>query len=110
MNFSNYLIPLVNIPQTFTINLAGINYTLTVKWCDIGQSWIMDLMDASQNMLAAGIPFVTGADLLDGLEYLGVNGSLFVYTNGMAYAVPTLANLGGDSNLYLQTTVPNNGG
>jgi hypothetical protein len=106
---SNYLIPLVNIPQTFSVNLAGINYTMTVKWCDIGQSWILDLADASQNVLAAGLPFITGADLLDGLAYLGVQGSLFSYTNGLPFAVPTLDNLGSDANLYFQTSVANNG-
>lgn len=108
--FYIYLIPLVNIAQTFQINLAGLDYTLTVKWNDIGQTWIMDIADGSQNMLAAGLPFVTGADILEGLQYLGIDGSLFIYTNGQEYEVPTLTNLGSGSNLYFQTTAPNNGG
>lgn len=107
---TNYLVPLTNIPQTFVINLAGTTYTLTSKWNDQMQSWILDVADASGVMLAAGMPFVTGADLLDGLEYIGVLGILTVYTNGQPFAVPTLDNLGADCNLYLQTSVAANGG
>lgn len=107
---SNYLVPLSNVAQVFNINLAGITYTMTSKWNDQMQSWILDLADSAGNMLAAGMPFVTGADLLDGLEYLGVDGALVVYTNGMEFAVPTLDNLGVDCNLYFQTTATNNGG
>lgn len=106
---SNFLIPLNNIAQTFVINLAGINYTLTSKWNDQMQSWILDLADGSGAMLAAGMPFITGADLLEGLEYLGVEGALLVFTNGQEFAVPTLDNLGTDCNLYFQTTAANNG-
>ena len=104
-----YLIPLTNVPQTFVVNLAGVNYTLTVKWNDMAQSWYMDIADQSQNPLACGIPFVCGTDLLGQLGYLGIQGSLYVYTNGMPYAVPTLDNLGTNSNLYFETSVQNNG-
>ncbi len=100
---SNYLIPLVNVPQRFTIDLAGVTYTLTSKWNDIAQCWYLDIEDADQNPVAMGLPFVTGADLLVGLEYLGIDGSLVVYTNGDEAAIPTQTNLGGDSNLYFQT-------
>jgi hypothetical protein len=108
--FYIYLIPVVNIPQTFTIDLGGTTYTLTVKWNDIAQSWFADIADESQNPLACGIPLICGADLLQQLAYLGIPGSVYVYTNGQAYAVPTLDNLGTECNLYFQTTVANNGG
>ncbi|MDH4163331.1 MAG: hypothetical protein OEW15_11680 [Nitrospirota bacterium] len=100
---TSFLIPLVNIPQQFTIDLAGVTYTLVNKWNDISQGWILDILDGSQNPIVCGIPFVTGTDLLAGLEYLGINGELIVYTNGDQWAVPTLNNLGVDSNLYFQT-------
>lgn len=54
-----------------------------------------------------GIPLITGADLLSGLEYLGFQGSLFVLTDGNQFSVPTLENLGIESNLYFTTDVPN---
>lgn len=104
---SNFLIPLVNLPQRFTIDLAGVTYTLTSKWNDMAQSWYLDIEDESQTPIACGLPFVTGADLLAGLEYLGIDGSLLIYTNGDSFAVPTQNNLGVDSNVYFQTSAAN---
>lgn len=110
MTFFIYLLPLVNIPQIFTIDLGGTTYTLTFKWNDIAQSWFMDIADATSTPLACGIPLICGADLLQQLAYIGIPGSLFVYTNGMAYAVPTIDNLGDNCNVYFQSTADNNGG
>lgn len=109
---STFVIPLTNVAQTFTIDLAGVTYTLTVRWNDmqanqdVGDTgWILDIADSQQNPIVAGLPLITGADLLDGLDYLGIQGSLIVYTNGQADAVPTFDNLGTDCNLYFQTSV-----
>lgn len=108
-----YLIPLTNSAQTFVINLAGTNYTLTVKWNAMANggigSWYLDIADANQNPLAFGIPFVTGTSLLSQLEYIGIDGDLYVYTNGQATTVPTYDDLGVNSNLYFESTVANNG-
>lgn len=106
---TNFLIPLVNLPQQFTIDLAGVTYTLVSKWNDVAQSWYLDILDSAQEPIVCGIPFVTGTDLLAGLEYLGINGSLIVYTNGDQWEVPTLNNLGVDSNLYFQTDAADGG-
>jgi hypothetical protein len=46
---------------------------------------------------------ITGADCLSGLEYLGITGQLVVFTDGDELAVPTLENLGVESNLYFLT-------
>ncbi len=51
------------------------------------------------------IPLVTGTDLLGQYEYVGLNGQLFVYTDGNADNVPTLDNLGIESNLFYLTDV-----
>jgi hypothetical protein len=96
-----YLIPLVNVPQTFQISLNGITYTMTSRWNDMGQYWGLDIADSNNSMIVANVPLITGADCLKGLDYLGINGSLYVLTAGsMPDAVPTLDNLGVDSNLY----------
>jgi hypothetical protein len=108
--FFIYIIPLTNVPQVFVTNLAGTDYTLTIKWNDMAQSWYMDIADASQNPIACGIPFITGTSLLKQLAYLGIEGDLIVQTTGNIDAVPTLDNLGDAANLYFQTTVANNGG
>jgi hypothetical protein len=105
-----YLIPLTNVPQTFQINLGGTNYTLTAKWNDMAESWYLDIGDANGNPLACGIPFTAGEALTTQLEYLGIDGDLYVFTTGEPDAVPTLDNLGTASNLYYTTTLANNGG
>lgn len=106
---SIFLVPLVNIPQNFNITLAGISYLMTCKWNDSFEAgWVLDIYDAeTTDSLVANIPLIVGADLLSGLDYLGINGQLFVYTNGSQFSVPTLDNLGVESNLYFTTSAPN---
>lgn len=101
-----FLVPLINGPQQFDISLAGANYTFVVKWNDADEAgWQFDLLDSdTSTYLCAGQPLITGANLLAGLEYLGVGGSLVVYTNGDAGAVPTFDSLGLNSNLFFLTS------
>jgi hypothetical protein len=109
MSVTNFLIPLTNTPQKFTISLAGTNYVLVSKWNDSTEAgWILDIYDANENPIVMNVPLITGEDCLTGLGYLGIQGSLFVMTNGASpFDVPTLDNLGTESNLYFQTSVPN---
>lgn len=106
MALTNFLIPLVNVPQTFNIDLQGVTYNLTCRWNDSPEAgWILDIADNAQNPIVSGLPLITGANILAGLDYLGINGQLFVFTNGDSNSVPTLDNLGIDSNLYFTTDV-----
>ena len=99
-----FTIPLTNTPQEFQITLAGVTYTLISKWNDIGQFWALDIEDSNQVPIVTNIPLITGADCLAGLDYLGIDGSLYVLTSGnMPDAVPTLDTLGVTSNLYFVT-------
>lgn len=102
-----FLLPLKNIPQSFEISLAGTNYIMTCKWNDAPEGgWVIDLSDAITDLpIVANVPLVTGVDCLAGLEYLGINGQLIVFTDGNELAVPTLLNLGVESNLYFLTDV-----
>jgi hypothetical protein len=97
-----FLIQLQNYATSFQIVLAGVSYQMTVYWNDAPDGgWEFDLGDPATGLeIAAGLPFITGADCLAGLGYLGIGGSLYIYTNGMPDAVPTYDNLGIDSNLY----------
>jgi hypothetical protein len=106
---SFFLVPLTNVPQTFQIVLAGITYLMTSKWNDSDDAgWVLDIFDQNDVPLACNIPLVTGEDCLVGLEYLGIQGNLYVNSSaGSPLAVPTLNNLGVDSNLYFATSVPN---
>lgn len=104
---SLFVLPLQNVPQQFEIALGGANYILTSKYNAAEEGgWTLDLQDAVTNeYLACNIPLITGANLLDGLEYLGIPGELIVFTDGDDLAVPTLENLGVESNLYFETDV-----
>ena len=111
MNPQIFLLPLVNLPQQFNITLGNNNYIMTCKWNDaeiLGDSasagWLIGFADQQTgDMIVDNIPLITGVDLLAGLEYLGFDGQLVVYTNGDPNAVPTLDNLGVDCNVYFIT-------
>jgi hypothetical protein len=106
MSLTTYLLPLQNIPQTFGISLSGVTYTMTCRWNDAQEAgWVLDIADANGNPLAVNIPLITGCDCLSGLEYLGIQGQLVVQTNGDNFAVPTLDNLGVNSNVYYLSSV-----
>lgn len=102
-----FTIPLKNIPQVFAISLAGKDYTMTCRWNSSEDAgWVMDFSDAITGAaIVNGLPLITGADCLEGLSYLGFQGKLIVYTDGNESAVPTLENLGVESNLYFGTDV-----
>lgn len=104
---TTFLIPLQNVPQTFNIALGGKEYLMTCRWNDAPDAgWAVDFTDAiSGNNIVSNIPLITGADCLAGLEYLGFNGQLIVYTDGAELLPPTLDNLGVESNLYFLTDV-----
>jgi hypothetical protein len=106
---TTFLIPLTNIPQQFNIALAGKEYNLTSKWNDADEAgWVLDIADALTGLpIVCNIPLIVGSDLLSGLEYLGINGSLYVLTDSNKFAVPTFLNLGIESNLYYLTSVAN---
>lgn len=106
---NTFILPLVAVPQVFEIALAGVIYNLTCKWNDSPDAgWVLDIADSVSGLpVAANIPLITGADCLSGLEYLGIGGQLVVFTDGNELAVPTLENLGVESNLYFQTDAAN---
>lgn len=116
-------IPTVATPQSFTINIAGISYNLTIMYHNVyagfasaptGVStnngsnidtnviggWVLDIADNNNNPIVCGIPLVTGIDLLYQYQYLGFGGSLVVATDGNPVIPPTFDNLGTDSHLY----------
>lgn len=105
---STFILPLVNEPQQFEITLAGVDYLMTCKWNDAPDAgWVLDFADITGVPIAFNIPLITGADVLDGLQYLGFNGQMYVFTDGDDFATPTLLNLGVESNLYFITDVGN---
>lgn len=105
---STFRLPLTNVPQRFIIALGGTEYNLTCRYNDaVDAGWVFDLADLNNVSIVANIPLVVGADLLAGLQYLGILGQLFVYTEGNQFVVPTLENLGVESNVYFETSLLN---
>ena len=103
---SVYIIPLQGLAETFEISLAGVLYKMAVKWNDspVDGGWQLDIANGETDELIVGsIALVTGANLLENLDYLEFGGSLVVFTDGDKTAVPTFENLGTESNLYFVT-------
>lgn len=100
---AEFLIPLTSIPQEFSISLDAREITIYQRWNEFS-GWVIDMRDTATNTsIIAGLPLVTGADLLEPFPELGFIGSLLIYTDGDSMAIPTIDNLGADSNLYYVT-------
>jgi hypothetical protein len=96
-----YEIPLASVPQQLKINMAGVDYIITIYWCWPAQTWMMDLAIANSGVyLIRGNPLVTGADLLGQFQYLGIGGALVVQTDNAPFFAPTFDNLGQTAHLY----------
>jgi hypothetical protein len=95
-----FTIPLISVPQTFNIVMGGRQLTLTSKWNE-NSGWLLDFYDGvTTDPLVMAVPLVTGANLLEQYEYLGIPGALVVMTDGDEFAEPTETNLGSEANLY----------
>lgn len=95
-----YEVPLTPEPQTFSINLAGADYSLRLLWCKPSASWTLDMFDVNGVAVLEGIPIVTGVDMLGQYAHLGIGGKLIAQTDHDPSAVPTLTNLGIAGRLY----------
>lgn len=99
-----FQIPFSNIPQRFSIELGGVLYNLVNRWNPMEEGgWLIDIFDADEQPLVMNLPLVTGADLFGQHKHLGLPGELIVYTDGEESALPTLENLGTESNAWLVT-------
>lgn len=96
-----FKIPLMNIPQKFAIDLAGKSYIVLCRYNTEMESWLISMMDGdTEQDIFDSMPLVTGVDLLAQYAYLGIPGSLIVYTDGDEFTPPTETNLGQECNLY----------
>lgn len=100
---ATYEVPLSAEPQTFLIDLVGILYRMTVRWCGAMSAWVMDLDTPEEVPVLHGVPIVTGTDLLGQYEYLGIGGQLRAQTLGDLESIPTFENLGTNGVLFFIT-------
>ncbi|MBP2155762.1 phage baseplate plug family protein [Erwinia rhapontici] len=95
-------IPLSPDNQQFNIQISGGNYRIRVIWRDAA-GWIIDLQDSSGSDIIAGIPLVTGTDLLAQYEYLGQGFALVCMCDTAGQEYPDKTDLGNLSHLYVIT-------
>jgi hypothetical protein len=96
-----FKIPLTNIPQRFAIDLAGKSYIVVSRYNAEMGSWLLSMQDGdTEAEIFNSLPLVAGVDLLAQYGYLGIPGSLIVYTDGNEFSPPDEFNLGVESNLY----------
>jgi len=87
--------------QTFSIDIAGKSWWISLIWRDLW--WVMNLADSRGNAVISGIPLVTGADLLAQHAWLELNFALRVACDDSAQVYPTKTDLGIRSHLYVIT-------
>lgn len=92
------LVPSTN--QRFETTLLGVTYRFRLVWSPPAQVWLMDVSDSNDAGLLAGVPLLTGVDLLAQYVYLGIGGQMYVQTDYDAFAMPTFDDLGVLSHLY----------
>ncbi len=100
MSGTAYEIPIDAGNQTFSVAMNDVTYNMQLLWNKINAAWTLDIYDENDTAIVTGIPLVTGADLLEQYEYLGIGVKLFCRTDDDADAVPTFDNLGDASHLY----------
>lgn len=95
-----YEIPLSSGPQDFDITLGTVSYRFSLRWCEPGGFWSVDLRLQSGEKVVCGLPLVPGCDLLKQLAHLGIGGALFVQTQGDARLIPGYDDLGENGLLF----------
>lgn len=93
-------IPLDPSPQVFQIALGDKQFQVSVDWNNYSNSWSMSIADAAGVPIISSIPLVTGADLLEQVEYLNIGGKLTTQVEGNPFEIPTFENLGISSHVY----------
>lgn len=94
-------IPLAPAPARMSVDLAGVTYRLRFTYNDAQDGcWVLDIGDAEGALLVAGIPLVTGIDLLAQHAHLDFGGGLYLVTDRGAGEVPGYADLGVTARLF----------
>jgi hypothetical protein len=119
-----YEMPLIAQAQTFSIQLAGVTYTMRLMFheanagisgapvgvdtleqnvvvdTNVLDGWVLDISNSTGEPIAFGLPLIPGIDLLYQYQYLGIGGALMVIVDGNPDGVPDYSSLGDTSHLY----------
>lgn len=82
-------------------SLDGIRYRFKFAYNASADSWFMDIRDATDTVMVAGIRLVLGVDLLEPYKYMSgmPQGQLFCYDTSLAETEPGLTDF--DSRVVL---------
>lgn len=94
-------IPLTPSPQDITVRLKEIEYRFHLRYWDADEGgWTLDIFDLNETCLVAGVPLVTGANLMEQFTDVNIGGGLWVSSALATEPTPTFANLGSTVKLY----------
>ena len=94
-----FSVPALPTPQSFGISLGGLDLNMNLAFKGAA-GWVMDVANNVGDTLLSGVPLVTGGNLLEQFEHLGIPGGLWVQTKNAPDAVPTFDNMGVESFLF----------
>ena len=99
---TSFEIPLQPWPQTFSVDILSVTYRMETRWLEADNAgWALNIFDRNLAPIALGLPLVTGANILDGLDYLGIGAVLYMLTDGDPTQPPTVSSLGVTSHLMM---------
>ncbi len=99
-------IPTQPFPSDFSVSLGGTTYNMSLRWNIPSDCWVLDIKNIDDTLIVAGIPLVTGADLLEQYGYLVIGGAgsqMIVQTDNDLTSVPNFITLGVTGHLYFIT-------
>lgn len=98
---TTYEIPLDAGAQSFTVNLGGVQYKMTVVWREaVGGGWFLDMERADKTEAIYGLPLLPCVDLLAQHEHLGFGHLMATLESGEAGQRPTYDDMGNALHLY----------
>lgn len=94
-----YRIPLTAGAQSFSVNLGGVQYRMTLVYrTAVGGGWFLDIVKNDETDSIYGLPLVLGVDLLAQHQYKNF-GHIFVEMEGGRTDRPTFEDMGQYVNL-----------
>jgi hypothetical protein len=108
------IVPLDNSPQqalTVALNVDGqvLRLQLDIYFSEMAQYWVMDISDASGNLILSSLPLITGdwpaANILAQYAYLAIGSCYIINAGQVAADYPDATQLGTDFYLLWSDTV-----
>lgn len=78
-----------------------VTVQLKTNWCAPANCWIVDVNDENGVPIVAGMAMVTGADLLEQFQYLGLGFQMIVQSDNNPDEVPSYTTLGKTGHLFI---------